>query len=233
MSDTALDRRSGKLVAWLVFVLVLTGLNYAARASGVEQDDDLAYRYESSVAAVIQYAIMLGIALLIARGLPRRSTFGLVRPTSWKRAIGLAALALLTIYVSSYVYVKALSLFTDENPSCEQGIVPTEWDPDRAGAFAAFFVVVVLVGPVVEELIYRGLGFRLLAPYGVATAVLVTGVLFGASHGLVVGLPVLIVFGIMVGWVRARTRSTYPTMLVHSTFNGVALIAALLVSNPC
>ncbi|HSI97381.1 MAG TPA: CPBP family intramembrane glutamic endopeptidase, partial [Gaiellaceae bacterium] len=133
----------------------------------------------------------------------------------------------------SYAYARVLSVFTDEYPSCEQGLVPTEWDSSRAGAFAAFFVAVVFVGPVVEELIYRGVGFGLLAPYGMWVAVLATGVLFGASHGLLLGLPVLVAFGIVVGWLRAKTSSIYPPMLVHSTFNGVALIAALLVTNPC
>jgi hypothetical protein len=226
-------RHPGRLLAWLVFVLALTGLNYAARLSGAETPDDLAYRYSSSVAAVIQFGLMLGIALLIARGLPRRETFGLVRPRSWKRALGLVALSLVTIYTISLVVVQALSLFTDENPTCEQGLAPTEWDESRAGAFAAFFVAVVFVGPFVEEMTYRGLGFTLIAPFGTWTAILATGVLFGAAHGLLVALPALVAFGIVVGWLRSRTESIYPTVLVHGAFNGIALVAALLVSSPC
>jgi membrane protease YdiL (CAAX protease family) len=226
-------RHPGRLVAWLVFVLALTALNFAARLSGAETPDDLAYRYSSAVAAVIQFALMLGIALLIARGLPRRETFGLVAPRSWKRALGLVVLSLLAIYALSIVIVQALSLVTDENPTCEQGLAPTEWDGSRAGAFAAFFVAVVFLGPFVEEMIYRGLGFTLFAPFGGWTAILVTGVLFGAAHGLLVALPALVAFGIVVGWVRSRTGSIYPTVLVHAAFNGIALVAALLVSSPC
>ena len=56
-----------------------------ARLTDTETPDDLAYRYSSSVAALIQYGIMLGILLLIARGLPRRELFALRRPASWKR----------------------------------------------------------------------------------------------------------------------------------------------------
>jgi membrane protease YdiL (CAAX protease family) len=58
-----------------------------------------------------------------------------------------------------------------------------------------------------------------------------TGVLFGLAHGLIVALPVLAVFGIAVGWVRDRTDSVYPGMLLHGTFNGIALIASVLVAN--
>lgn len=233
MHETTIDRHPRRLFAWLSFVLALAALNYAGRFSGVETDDDLAYRYSTAVAAVVQYAVMLGIALLIARGLPTRRMFGLSPPASWRRALGIAAVALVAIYVVSLVYVQVLSLFTDENPSCEQGIAPTEWDPARAGAFAAFFVAVVVLAPIVEELIYRGLGFALLRPYGPTLAIVLTGLLFGLTHGLVLGLPVLAAFGVIVGWVRWRTGSSFPGMALHGTFNGVALVAALLVDTPC
>lgn len=213
-----------RLIGWLIFVLALTGLAYASRLSGTDTPDDLAYRYSSSIAAVIQYSIMLGILLLIARGLPLRDAFALRRPASWGRALGLALAALVAIWAIS----AALSPFLDANE--EQGLVPDEWDSSRAGAFAAFFLVVTIVAPAVEELTYRGIGFTLLAPYGTWVAILVTGVFFGAAHGLLVALPVLTAFGIVVGWLRARTDSIYPSMLVHATFNGTALVVSVSVA---
>jgi membrane protease YdiL (CAAX protease family) len=219
--EATLVRTPGKLVAWLTFVLGLTALGYASRLSDAETPDDVAYRYSSSVAALVQYGIMLGILLLIARGLPRREAFALRRPESWPRAIGLAALALLAIWAVS----GALAPFLDASE--EQGLVPDGWDSSRAGAFVAFFLVVSLVAPAVEELTYRGLGYSLLAPYGAWVAIVVTGVLFGASHGLVVALPVLAVFGIVTGWLRMRTRSVYPSFLLHSVFNGTALLVSV------
>jgi hypothetical protein len=71
----------------------------------------------------------------------------------------------------------------------------------------------------------------LLFPYGKWTAILATGVLFGLAHGLLIALPVLVVFGIAVAWVRFRTGSVYPGMILHGTFNGVALIASVLVAH--
>jgi membrane protease YdiL (CAAX protease family) len=228
MDETPLAMRSrGKLVAWLVFVGLLALLSYGARLSDAETPDDIAYRYSSSIAALIQYALMLGVLLLIARGLPRREAFALRRPRSWPRAVGLAVLALLAIYVAAIVYDRVLSLFGDWNPTEEQGLVPDGWDSSRAGAFVAFFVVVTFVAPAVEELTYRGLGLSLLAPYGVGAAIVLTGVLFGVAHGLVIALPVLTVFGIVVGWLRVRTDSIYPPMLLHATFNGTALLVSV------
>jgi membrane protease YdiL (CAAX protease family) len=43
----------------------------------------------------------------------------------------------------------------------------------------------------------------------------------------VVALPVLVVFGIVVAWIRVRTNSIYPGMALHAAFNGIALIAAV------
>ena len=93
----------------------------------------------------------------------------------------------------------------------------------------AFFLAVTFVGPFVEELIFRGLGFTLTSPYGKWVAILTTGVLFGLYHGLLVALPVLTVFGIVIGWLRARTDSLYPCVVLHSIFNGVALIVSVTV----
>jgi len=221
MDANVSPRRPGRLVAWLLFVLTLAALGYAARLSDTETPEDIAYRYESSIAAVIQYGVMLGILLLIARRLPLRELFALYRPASWGRALGLSVLALLATWAVS----AAFAPFLDANE--EQGLIPDAWDSSRAGAFVAFFIAVTFVAPVVEELTYRGLGFALLAPYGTWVAILATGILFGAAHGLLVALPVLIVFGTVLGWVRARSRSIYPSMLLHATFNATALIVAV------
>lgn len=216
------QRRPGRIVAWLALVLTLTGLNYASRFSGAEPPEDIAYRYSAAIAGLVQFAIMLGILLLIARGLPLRDVFALRRPPSWPRALGLALLALITIFVASGV----LSLFLDAGE--EQGLVPDDWDSSRAGAFVAFFLVVTILGPVVEELMYRGIGFTLLAPFGAWTAILVTGLLFGASHGLLLALPVLAIFGVVLGWLRWKTASLYPPVLLHAVFNGTALVFSVV-----
>lgn len=229
MSEPATaSRHPGRLVAWVGFVLALTALNYAGRfAADDTTDDDIAYQWVSSIGVVVQFGLMLGVLLLIAKGLPKRELFALRRPHSWKRAIGLAAACLGAIYLASLAYTGLLSLLGDFDPTEEQGLVPDGWDSSRAAPFVAFFLAVTLLAPIVEELTYRGLGFSLLAPYGVVLAIVVTGLLFGLTHGLLIGLPVLAFFGIVVGWLRAKTDSVYPGMLLHATFNAVALLVAV------
>ena len=109
----------------------------------------------------------------------------------------------------------------------EQGLTPKAWDSSRAGAYAANFVAVALVGPIVEELMYRGAGMALLARYGSTVAVLVTAVAFGLAHGLVLALAALVFFGLVIALLRQRTGSVYPCMVVHCAFNATSLILAV------
>ena len=228
MSDpTTAQHHPGRLVAWLAFVLALTLLNYLGRYASDETPDDIAYQWASSIAIVVQFGVMLGILLLIAKGLPKRELFALRRPQSWKRALGLALLSLVVIYLASLAYTGLLSLLGDFDPTEEQGLVPDEWDSSRAAPFVAFFLTVTLLAPFVEELTYRGLGFSLFQPYGVVLAIVATGVLFGLTHGLLIGLPVLAFFGIVVGWLRAKTESVYPGVVLHCAFNAIALLVSI------
>jgi membrane protease YdiL (CAAX protease family) len=223
------QRRVGPLIAWLVFVGFLAIIAYAGRLSGAETPDDVAYQWSSSILGFVQYWFFLGVVVAIAlvSKLQLREAFALRPPRSWPRALGLAVLALVVIYLGAFVYEQVLSLFGDWSATDEQGLVPQGWDSSRAAQFVAFFLVVTVLAPVVEELTYRGLGISLLAPWGVALAVIVSGLLFGAAHGLIVGLPILAFFGIVLGWLRVRTDSVLPGMMLHAAFNGIALIAAV------
>jgi len=229
VSETAAsERHPVRLAFWLAFVLLLTAANYAGRFLGEDSvDEDIAYQWVSSVGIVFQYGLMLGILLLIAWGLPKREVLALRRPASWKRAAGFTALTLVAIYAAAAAYTGLLSLFGDYDASEEQGLVPDEWNPDRAAPFVAFFLGVTLLAPAVEELTYRGMGIWLVRPYGTVLAIVSTGLLFGLAHGLIIGLPVLAFFGIVVGWLRVRTHSIYPPIALHATFNGIALVVAV------
>ena len=90
-------------------------------------------------------------------------------------------------------------------------------------------VVICTWVPFVEELAYRGLGFSLLRRFGRWQAILLVGLLFGLAHGLIESLPVIVAFGCVLAWIRARTGSVVPGMVLHGAFNLVALIAAVTI----
>lgn len=214
-------RVSGALIGWFAFVAIFSALNYTARFSGSSPPKDVAYRWESSIGALIQFGVVLTIVLLIARGRNKREFLALRRPASW----GLAAAISITVIVAILLIAQALAPFAD--PEGEQGLVPTYWDPDRITQFAAFAFAVTIVGPVVEELMFRGAGFSLLLPFGQWTAVIGSGVAFGVVHGLLEGLPIITAFGLGLAYLRSRTQSLYPCVLLHSAFNAVGLALGL------
>jgi membrane protease YdiL (CAAX protease family) len=221
VSDGPEARRPGRLVAWFALTGALAAVAYAGRLAGAEPPDDVLYLWSTFVGGLVQNAIMLVLVLAIARGFDRQ-LLALKRPARWARAAGLAFLSLVVIIVTAGV----LSRFLDAGG--EQGLVPQGWDAARAAPFLANAAVVTLAAPFVEELLYRGLGFGLLAPFtGPWPAILVTGVAFGLAHGLVLGLPVLSIFGITLAWLRWQTDSVYPGMIVHALFNGAALAVAV------
>ena len=213
----ALDR--GRLRAWVVLVGVLAALGYADRASGGKPPKDAAYQWSTAAAGVVQYGIILAVVLAIAR--PDWSLLALRRPRSLLRVASAAVLVFVAVYATSAV----VSAYSD--PGREQGLTPDHWDSHRAAQFAVNFVVFVAVAPAVEELTFRGLGYSLLEPLGRVTAALWIGVAFGLAHGLVEGLPILIVFGAGLALLRAQSKSVYPGMIVHGLFNAIALIVSV------
>jgi membrane protease YdiL (CAAX protease family) len=223
VSEAALERRSnGRIIAWLSFVAVLATLNYVGRYAGsADPNRDVLYEWSSFVSGLIQFGLMLGIVLWIASGGPARELLALRRPRSWPTALALA----LGLFFATLLLAAALSPFLDA--SDEQGLLPDRWEPSRAAPFLANAVLIAGFTPIVEELMFRGLGFGLFIRFGLAPAMIAAGVLFGPAHGLVLGLPLLIAFGLCLALLRYRTDSVYPGMLLHGVFNAVALIAAV------
>jgi len=217
MNMRPLDR--GRLAAWIALVSALALLGYASRAAGGKPPKNAVYHYSTAVSGLVQYGIILAVVLTITRSEPR--LLALRRPSSYGRVLSTALAAFVAVYATSWI----VSAFSD--PGREQGLTPDAWDRHRALQFAANFLVFVAVAPAVEELTFRGLGYSLLEPLGRMTAILWVGIAFGLAHGLIEGLPILIVFGAGLAFMRARTDSVYPGMVVHAAFNAVALIVSV------
>ena len=227
MSDIASEENVpgyGRITAWLVLAGALAALSYAYTFSVDEPEPrDLLFRYSTAVASVASYGLLLVPLLLIARGIDARNLFGLRRPKSWQTALWLGAAILVADFAVAFLYDWTLGPF-------DEGAVPEFWDPSRVPQFAANFVVVAGLAPVFEEFMYRGVGYGLLERFGTATAIVVTGVLFGLAHGYVYVLPLFISYGLMLGWLRSRTGSIYPGMVVHGATNAAAMTLTVVLA---
>jgi hypothetical protein len=209
-----------RLALWLGLIAFFIAIQYAGRASGGVGTDPL-YKWSFAVGSLIQEGIFLLIVLAIAGFSAERLALRL--PARIWRAAGLVVAGFFVIQVFELVYVASV------HPGNEQGLTPDRWQPSHAAAYVVNGVIVCTLVPFVEELTFRGLGFHLLRPYGAWFAILGTGVLFGLSHGLVLELPIIIAFGIVLAWIREQTNSVYPGMVLHGTFNLIALVAAVTV----
>jgi CAAX protease family protein len=208
-----------RLTIWTGLVAVLSALAYTQRATEGKPESDVLYHYSTAVGSAFGYAVILALALAIAGR--RLDLLALRRPDSWWRSLGLAASTLLVVIVGGGLLDSVL------HAGEEQGYTPPSWEPSHAGAYAANFVVIAGVAPIVEELLFRGLGYSLLEPLGRWTAIIGVGIAFGLVHGLIAGFPVLALFGAALAWLRSRTGSIVPGMLVHASFNAFALIVAV------
>jgi len=214
------ERHPTRLAWWTLLVTVVAALAYASRLSGGKPPKDYLYTWGAVANGAVQYALLLGFLAPIAVGLSR-DQLGLRRPRSWPAALGLSLLAAGTILLATAVLAPLL------HPGQEQGLTPSGWDGHRAAQFGANFAIVALVAPIAEELTFRGVGFGLIRPYTRIGAIVAVGLAFALAHGLVEALPIFVVFGTALAWLRDRTESILPGIAIHATWNALTLLQAV------
>ncbi len=196
-------------------------VSYASRASGGKPTRRVLYEWSTGIETLVQDGIILMLILWITGF--RRDLLALRRPDSIGKAAGRVAGAIDAIDVFEGIY-SALT-----HPGNEQGLTPKHWEPQHATAYVVNAIIICTFIPLVEELTYRGAGYSLLERFGRWPAILLVGLLFGLAHGLLVALPIIVVFGCVLAWIRSVTRSVYPGMVLHATFNLIALVAAVTI----
>lgn len=97
-----------------------------------------------------------------------------------------------------------------------------------------FGVLGVVIAPLVEETIFRGFLYPVIARWlGIVAGILVTGTLFGLMHAAQLWggwgqIALLIFVGIVLTWVRARTGTVAASFFVHLGYNGLQLAGYLV-----
>ncbi len=98
-------------------------------------------------------------------------------------------------------------------------------------------LMAILAAPVVEETIFRGFLYPVVARrFGLVAGVLVTGVLFGLLHASQLwgawGIVALLVFvGILLSYIRARTGTVVASFLVHLSYNTMLCLGTFLATD--
>ena len=85
---------------------------------------------------------------------------------------------------------------------------------------------VVIIAPVIEELIFRGVIMHgLMRNYSKYTAVVVSALMFALFHLNPWQFPATFILGLLLGMVMLRTRNIYLCILGHAINNGLVLFS--------
>jgi membrane protease YdiL (CAAX protease family) len=112
--------------------------------------------------------------------------------------------------------------------------VPLPTDDSRLEAYlqrpfggAAVFTVAVVIAPLLEEFFFRGWMQRTLERrYQATVAIVVTATAFAAVHNDGFGFVVRLAFGLLAGYVAYSTRSVWPGVVMHATYNAGVMLAS-------
>lgn len=170
------------------------------------------------------------------RGLLR---IGLVpRSPSREALLGLGSffIALPIVYTLMVLGAIAAALLGQPLPELAHTLLRVLVSPEAsAGTKAALALSVVVVGPALEEGLYRGLlqsaTVELLGRRRWLAIFAVSG-MFATMH---LGatpwhtLPALFGLGVIFGWLYERTGSLWPSILLHTLFNALNVVIALLM----
>lgn len=101
-----------------------------------------------------------------------------------------------------------------------------------AHALFVFVAAVVIAAPVWEELLFRGFLYRSLSQTRLraAGAVVVTALIWAVVHIQYdwYGIVQICLIGLVLGWLRVRSGSTYLTVILHGLANLVATVQVFM-----
>ena len=211
-----------RLTGWLLVAIPLIVLGFVsyASSSSTSSSDNALFSWSFAASNAVLLAIWIAISLGISNGRPELRA--LRRPRiGWAKMTGLASLAIIGTMVAGLI-VNALG----GHPGREQKILTGHWQSGKLAPFIASVLVLTVLTPLGEELFVRGLGFSLFSAFGRVAALVVPALAWALMHGLPAAIFPLFVFGIGLGYLRDRSDSAIPGMVVHGLYNGLAIALA-------
>jgi hypothetical protein len=168
-----------------------------------------------------QYLSYLPLLAVLLAGVPWASRMSLRdlglrwfdRTTVIGGIIGAVVMYAVTIGVANVQYT-----FTHQKP--EEAAITLFTSTHEGTLIVAFTFLATIAAPFMEEFVYRGFLFNALLRYSpVWLAALVSGLLFGISHGSVSAFVPLAASGVVLAYVYQRSGSLTASMISHALFN--------------
>ena len=165
----------------------------------------------------------IGVSVLAARWRKWRARdyLALVPPRRGEIAFGVVFLAVLLI--ASDLFTLLVGREVVPGFMCEAYL-----SARNSGSLALFFLAVVIVAPISEEIAFRGFLFRGLNAswLGVSGAIIATSAAWTAMHVQydTFTLAQIFLIGLLLGWIRWASGSTLLTIMLHMVANLTACI---------
>lgn len=147
-------------------------------------------------------------------------------------ALALPAAVLIVLAVNG-LFVVIMLLAGQDPPDVAHELLAKLRDSDDDLARGLMIVSAVLIAPVLEELLFRGLvQSALIEVWGETNrwgVILMASAIFAGVHVTVVPLyvmPGLFALGVILGWLYERRRSLWPCIVLHMGFNAVNVMLA-------
>lgn len=128
------------------------------------------------------------------------------------------------------ILVNAFSNFGIEFYSYEDALSKSGL-PANGLEFIVYAVRSALIPALVEEYAFRGVVMGGLLKYGEGFAIAMTSVVFGLMHGNFTQVPFAIIAGVALGFVRVKTGSMWPSMILHFLNNFISVLYSYVTVN--
>jgi uncharacterized protein len=174
---------------------------------------------------VVALALLLGALILRRMGMGLRELVGRgAAAAEWRYMLKYMP----AVMIASFgLGILSLLLLFHLAPEAMQGQLR---EMSRTYRGAGFVVLALVLAPVVEEILFRGMLFPLLAlRWGAAAGMVVSALVFGLYHLNVLGASV---FGLVATVLYMRTSSLLVPMGAHFVNNFLAIGLALLMPEP-
>jgi membrane protease YdiL (CAAX protease family) len=182
----------------------------------------------------ISFIILYGIQVLLMMGTVW--FFTLYRKKARLRDLGLryysigktlwyTFISLIAIFIISFIYVFVMSSALGiEAPSSKIEILVM----NRSISNTILLLVVAFIGPVVEEVFFRGFLYSAFKKnWGVLPALFVSSVLFSVVHLQVYSFIPLFLIGWLLAYIFEKTKSLFPAIFLHAVYNLILILILL------
>jgi len=169
-----------------------------------------------------------GIAFSVVRFREPFSSLGFVKTSGFKPyifavAIWIVGLSVLMFWVQALVWFGVDVLVPPD--TAKQAL------DEADGSIVATIFLVGIIGPMAEEIFFRGFVLPgLMKKFGIIWALVISSAVFGLFHIDLGAIVPTFALGLALGWVYIKTGSIWPAMFAHGMHNTVAVLIAKYVT---